>query len=138
MKRQPTVYVIDDDPAILHVLAELIGLTGLNTKSYASATEFLEAYEATSPACLVLDVRLPGMSGPELQQRLAHSGNALPIIFITGHADAAIEAEAMKHGAIGFLEKPFRPQDLIENIQKAIALAEENWQSPSQSPHAPP
>lgn len=126
MKPKPCVYVVDDDPAMGQSLSLFIKAIGFEVRAYASAMEFLEAYEATGPACLVLDVRLPGMSGPELQQRLAESGIALPIIFITGHADADIEAEAMKHGAIGFLEKPFRPQDLIENIQKAIAPAEDN------------
>ena len=87
-----------------------------------SAEEFLEAYQASGPGCLVLDVRVPGMSGMELQKQLTAAGSTLPIIFITGHADVRMAVEAMERGAFGFLEKPFRPQELCEKIQSAVRL----------------
>ena len=130
MKQQPIVYVIDDDPAMLHGLATLIELTGFEAKAYASATEFLETYQPTSPACLVLDVRLPGMSGFELQRELAKRGCPPPIVFITGNAGLDVAAEAMDLGAVAFLEKPFQAQELLDSVRQAIAMDEENRQGP--------
>ena len=95
MKPKPCVHVVDDDPAMAQSLALLIEVIGFDVHTYASAPEFLQAYEPTSPECLVLDIRLPGMSGLELQQRLAESGRTLPTIFMTGQIDAGIEAKAI-------------------------------------------
>jgi len=124
---QPVVYVVDDDPAIVRLLAELVKALDLNVEAYQSAEEFLEAYQACGPGCLVLDVRVPGMSGMELQKRLTAAGSTLPIIFVTGHADVRMAVEAMERGAFGFLEKPFRPQELCDKIQSAVRLDVETW-----------
>ena len=128
MIAQPVVYVVDDDPAIIRLLVELVDAMGLNVQAYRSAEEFLEAYKASGPGCLVLDVRVPGISGMELQKQLAAAGSTLPIIFITGHADVRMAVEAMERGAFGFLEKPFRPQELCEKIEGAVRLAADAWQ----------
>ena len=110
MSAQPLVYVVDDDPAMVRLLAELVQAIGLTVAAYRSAEEFLEACEPSGPGCLVLDVMVPGMSGLELQKRLAAAGSTLPIIFVTGYADVRMAVEAMEQGAFGFLEKPFRPR----------------------------
>jgi len=126
MKPKPRAYVIDDDPAVIGALASLISVIGFDVETFTSAEAFLEAYEAGGPACLVLDLRLPGMNGLELQKELVKRGSRLPIIFITGHGEAATAAEARKLGAVGFLEKPFQTQELFDNIQKAVAIDNEN------------
>ena len=128
MIAQPVVYLVDDDPAILRVLAELVKALKLDVEAHPSAEEFLESYSASGPACLVLDVRVPGMSGMELQRHLTAAGNTLPIIFITGYADVRMAVEAMERGAFGFLEKPFRAQELCEKIQSAVRSDVETWQ----------
>ena len=128
MIAHPLVYVVDDDPAVIRLLAELAKALDLPVEAYQSADAFLAAYRASGPGCLVLDVRVPGMSGMELQKRLTAAGNALPIIFITGHADVRMAVEAMERGAFGFLEKPFRPQELCDKIQSAVRLDVEAWQ----------
>ena len=128
MESKPTVYLVDDDPAILRVLAELVELIELKAECYRSANEFLKTYKPTGPACLVLDVRMPGMSGLELQKELVKSDITLPIIMITGHGDVRMAVEAMSAGALNLLEKPFRTQELCDNIQQAIRIAEERWQ----------
>ncbi len=125
----PTVFLIDDDPAIIAALKELVGLLGLQAVAYRSASEFLEAYRPSGPGCLVLDVRMPGMSGLELQKELLARGIELPTIIITGFGDVRMAVEAMKAGAIEFLEKPFRPQELCDHIHRAIKLATDKWQS---------
>ena len=127
MNIQPVVYVVDDDPAVIRLLIELLKGIGLNCQAYESAESFLEAYQASGTGCLVLDVRVPGMSGMELQRQLAAAGSTLPIIFITGHADVRMAVEAMERGAFGFLEKPFRIQELCEKIESAVRLDVETW-----------
>ena len=127
MIAQPVVHVVDDDPAIIRLLTELVKAIELNVDAYESAEKFLEAYQASGPGCLALDVRVPGMSGMELQKQLTAAGSTLPIIFITGHADVRMAVEAMERGAFGFLEKPFRPQELCEKIQSAVRLDVEAW-----------
>ncbi len=127
MIAQPVVYVVDDDPAIIRLLTELVKAIELNVEAYESAEQFLHTYKASGPGCLVLDVRVPGMSGMELQKQLTAAGSRLPIIFITGHADVRMAVEAMERGAFGFLEKPFRPQELCEKIQSAVRLDVEAW-----------
>ncbi len=125
---EATVFVVDDDPAVIRALAKLVELIGLRVESYLSADEFLEAYYQAGPGCLVLDVRMPGMSGLELQKKMAQTGINLPIIIITGHGDVRMAVQAMKAGAVEFLEKPFRAQELCESIQKAVRLDSENRQ----------
>ncbi len=117
----PTVFVVDDDEAVRNSLRFLLRSVGLPTQTLPSATEFLATYQPTQPGCLVLDVRMPAMSGLELQQQLNLRGATLPVIFITGHGDIPMAVEAMQHGAFDFLQKPFRDQDLIDRIQKALA-----------------
>src|SRR5262249_53995817 len=101
-------------------LARLVGTVGLKTSLFASAEEFLKAPLPAGPACLVLDVQMPGLSGLDLQRELAHSRRALPIVFITGHGDIPMTVEAMKAGAVGFLSKPFRNQDLIDSVKEGL------------------
>ena len=120
-KAQPVVVVIDDDPDIREALRGLLRAAGLCVESYASVQEFLDCAPPDVPGCLVLDVRLPGRSGLEFQEELAKAKFRLPIIFISGHADVPMSVRAMKRGAIEFLTKPFRDQDLLDAIQLAIA-----------------
>jgi FixJ family two-component response regulator len=127
MNREPTVFIVDDDDAIVRSLTEVLELIGLKVKSFASGNEFLKKYKPSGPGCLILDVIMPQMSGLELQKHLAAAGIALPTILISGHSDVRTAVEAMKLGAIEFLEKPFRIQELCDNIQKAISLDEEKW-----------
>ncbi len=116
----PTVFVVDDDEAVRNSLRFLLKSVGLPTQMFSSATEFLQGYRPSHPGCLVLDVRMPAMSGLELQQQLNLLGATIPVVFITGHGDIPMAVEAMQHGAFDFLQKPFRDQDLIDRIQKAL------------------
>ena len=116
-----TVFVVDDDPSIRRALTRLLRSVGLAVAAYAGAQEFLDAYDPARPGCLVLDVRMPHISGLELQQALAQRAVELPIIFITGHGDVPMSVRAMRAGAIDFLPKPFHDQDLLDAIQRAIA-----------------
>lgn len=116
----PTIYVVDDDEGVRNSLRFLLRSVGLATRPFASAQEFLQSYDPKLPGCLVLDVRMPGMSGLELQQQLNLRGAIIPVIFITGHGDIPMAVEAMQHGAFDFLQKPFRDQDLIDRIQRAL------------------
>jgi FixJ family two-component response regulator len=117
----PVVYVVDDDQGMCHALASLFRSVGLRAQTFGSAREFLDANLNDGPACLVLDVRLPGLSGLELQQELTGRGFQIPIIFITGHADVPTTVRAMKAGAVEFLTKPCRDEDLLEAVEGAIA-----------------
>ena len=117
----PTAFVVDDDDAVRNSLRLLLKSLGLATQAMASAAEFLQTYQPSQPGCLVLDVRMPGMSGLELQQELNLRGAILPVIFITGHGDIPMAVEAMQQGAFDFLQKPFREQELIDRIQRALA-----------------
>jgi FixJ family two-component response regulator len=122
MKEQgPVVFVIDDDRMIREGLQSLIRSVGLRVETFSSAQEFLGAKRADSPGCLVLDVRMPGLSGLDLQLKLRDGGIPIPIIFITGHGDIPMSVRAMKEGAHEFLTKPVRGQDLLDAVQKAIA-----------------
>jgi len=120
-KAEPVVDVIDDDPDIRDALRGLLRAVGLRVESFASVQEFLDSAPPDLPGCLILDVRLPGLSGLEFQEELAKANLRLPIIFISGHADVPMSVRAMKGGAIEFLTKPFRDQDLLDAIQLAIA-----------------
>ncbi|WFS04203.1 response regulator transcription factor [Rhizobium tumorigenes] len=116
----PVVYVVDDDVSVRTALEDLLASVGLAVLTYGSIKEFLSAPIADAPGCLVLDVRMPGQSGLEFQQRMTAMGITLPVIFITGHGDIAMSVKAMKNGAIEFLTKPFRDQDLLDAIQLGI------------------
>lgn len=112
---------MDDDQAVCKSLRLLLRSAGLATQTMNSAAEFLAAYQPAHPGCLLLDVRMPGMSGLDLQQELNVRGATIPVIFITGHGDVPMAVEAMQHGAFDFLQKPFRDEDLISRIQRALA-----------------
>jgi len=116
----PTVFVVDDDAAMRDSLRDLIRSIGLGVELFDSAQEFLRSERLDIPGCLVLDVRMPGQSGLDLQRRLNEAGVAIPIIFITGHGDVPMGVHAMKAGAIEFLTKPFRDQELLDAIQQAL------------------
>jgi len=115
-----TVFVVDDDASVREALSSLIRSVGLRVEVFSSAREFLRKQANDGPACLVLDVRLPGLSGMDLQRDLIAAHNHLPIIFISGHGDIPMSVRAMKAGAVEFLTKPFRDQDLLDAIQQAI------------------
>jgi two-component system, LuxR family, response regulator FixJ len=117
---EPTVFVVDDDEGVRNSLRFLLKSVGLSAHTLASAADFLATYRPREPGCLVLDVRMPGMSGLELQQQLNLRGAVIPVIFITGHGDIPMAVEAMQQGAFDFLQKPFRDQDLIDRIQRAL------------------
>ena len=114
------VFVIDDDESIREALKSLIRSVGLGVETFASAQEFLKNPRRDGPACLILDVRMPGLSGLDLQRDLAELNIHIPIIFITGHGDIPMSVRAMKAGAVEFLTKPFRDQDLLDAIQQAL------------------
>ena len=114
------VFVIDDDPSMRGALEDLVGSVGLQVRAFASPQDFLQSKRPDAPGCLVLDVRLPGMSGLTFQQELARLGVALPVIFITGHGDIPMSVRAMKAGAVEFLTKPFHDQELLDAIHAAI------------------
>jgi FixJ family two-component response regulator len=117
---QPTVLVIDDDSRMRAAMQRLLKTVGLHSESFATPQDFLQHKLRDGPSCLVLDVRLPGMSGLDLQRKLNEAGIEIPIIFITGHGDIPMTVKAMKSGAVEFLTKPFRDQDLIDAIQQAL------------------
>jgi FixJ family two-component response regulator len=114
------VFVVDDDASMREALSSLIRAVGLRVETFSSAMEFLRHERSDLPSCLVLDVRLPGLNGLELQQELTMADNHIPIVFITGHGDIPMSVRAMKAGAVEFLTKPFRGQDLLDAIQQAI------------------
>jgi FixJ family two-component response regulator len=116
----PIVFVIDDDALIRDGIQSLIRSIGLRAQAFASAPEFMQAKRPDAPACLILDVRMPGLSGLELQRQLSDAEIQVPIIFITGHGDIPMSVRAMKDGAMEFLTKPVRGQDLLDAVQKAI------------------
>jgi FixJ family two-component response regulator len=117
----PTVIVIDDDPAVRDSIGSLLRSVGLQAKLHGSVPEFMRSGRPDAHACLVLDVRLPGQSGLDFQRELSQAGIRIPIIFITGHGDIQMSVQAMKGGAIEFLTKPFRDQDLLDAIQSGLA-----------------
>jgi two-component system, LuxR family, response regulator FixJ len=120
------VYVVDDDDSMRRALSLLLNTVGYKTAAFAAPREFLEKFKADSPGCLVLDIRMPGMSGLELQQHLNKMGSMLPVIFITGHGDVPMAVQAMKEGAFEFVQKPFRDQDLLDRINHALEQDAQN------------
>jgi FixJ family two-component response regulator len=117
---EPTVFIVDDDAPLRESLRNLIRSVGLRVELFASAQEFLQSRQPNAPSCLVLDVRMPGLSGLDLQKQTSDAGLEIPIIFITGHGDVPMTVRAMKAGAVEFLTKPFRDQDLLDAIQQAL------------------
>ena len=124
MECRERVYVVDDDLSVREALSSLIRSVGLQVETYASAAEFLAAPRHAGVACLVLDVRMPGLSGLDLQAQLTQFGDSIPVIFITGHGDIPMAVWAMKKGAVEFLSKPFRDDDLLSAIRDALTQAQ--------------
>jgi FixJ family two-component response regulator len=116
----PTVFIVDDDRGMRQAIHDLVESVGLRAESFATGEDFLSTRQIVRPSCLVLDVRLPQMSGLDFQRRLAESGMQIPIIFITAHGDIPMSVRALKSGAVEFLTKPFRDQDLLDAIQQAL------------------
>jgi FixJ family two-component response regulator len=127
-EQPPVVLIVDDDQSFRTFLVRLVSTIGLKAIPFASAEEFLSARPPDGPACLVLDVQMPGLSGLDLQRELARAGHQLPIVFITGHGDIPMTVEAMKAGAVGFLSKPLRNQDLLDAVKEGISLDREKRQ----------
>jgi FixJ family two-component response regulator len=117
---EPVVFVIDDDEMIRDGVQSLIRSVGLRVKTFASAQDFMRAKREDAPACLVLDVRMPGLSGLDLQREMSNAGIHIPIIFITGHGDIPMSVRAMKEGALEFLTKPFRGQELLDAVREGV------------------
>jgi len=125
-KRKPMVYIVDDDDGMRRALSVLMTTVGYQPAAFAGPREFIAKHDPSQPSCLVLDVRMPEMSGLELQQHLNRSGSMLPVILISGHGDIPMAVQAMKDGAFDFLQKPFRDQELLDRINGALKLDAEN------------
>jgi two-component system response regulator FixJ len=125
MAEASTVYIVDDDEAVRESLELLLESVDQHCTSFASATDFLEAFDIDMSGCMVLDIRMPGMNGMELQRKLNELHSILPIIFVTGHGDVPMAVEAMQHGAVDFIQKPYREQDLLDKINQALQLDRE-------------
>ena len=121
MTHEPTVFIVDDDDAVRRFLTGLIRSIDLKVEAYASAQDFLDAYRPGRPGCLLLDVRMPGMSGLELQRELAERAIELQVVILTGHGNVPVAVQAMKAGAVDFIEKPFNNELLLDRIQTAVA-----------------
>lgn len=134
---EPIVYIVDDDQAMVESLSWIIESIGLKVKTYVRAQDFIAEYDAQQHGCLLLDVRMPGMSGPELQTRINdHGSPTLPIIFISGHGDVPLAVRVMKAGAVDFLTKPFNDQVLLESINKALRADKANREKRQESAQA--
>lgn len=137
MSAEQTVYVVDDDQAMVESLSWVIESVGLRVKTYTRAQDFLDDYDPLHSGCLLLDVRMPGMSGPELQTKITALGTpTLPIIFISGHGDVPLAVRVMKAGAVDFLTKPFNDQVLLESINKALRLDKSNREKQQENAQA--
>jgi FixJ family two-component response regulator len=124
---QPTIYVVDDDDAVRDALGALLGSVRLRCETFATAEDFLAVADQEMRGCLLLDVRMPGMSGLELQRKLQELSIALPVVIITGHGDVPMAVRALKAGASDFIEKPFNEQDLLDRIQKYLKDDQDHW-----------
>jgi FixJ family two-component response regulator len=126
MTEKPAIVIIvDDDPSLRTMLGRLLGTIGLKSTAFASPEEFLRSPPPDGPACLILDVQMPGLSGLDLQRELAKSGHQLPIVFMTGHGDIPMTVQAMKAGAVAFLTKPFRNQEMLDAVHEGINIDRE-------------
>jgi RNA polymerase sigma factor (sigma-70 family) len=123
--KQPTVFIVDDDPAIRFAMQALMDSVNIDHEIFPSGDEFLENVDEQRAGCLVLDIRMPGLGGLELQEELIKRGSTLPIIFITGHGDVPMAVDAMQKGAVDFIQKPFRDQDLLDRIREALKTDQE-------------
>jgi FixJ family two-component response regulator len=123
---RPIIYIVDDDDGMRRAVTLLISTLGYETAAFARPGEFFAKFKPEEPGCLVLDIRMPEMSGLEVQERLSRQGCMIPIIFITGHGDVPMAVQAMKAGAFEFIQKPFRDQDLLDKINEAVRLDAEN------------
>jgi FixJ family two-component response regulator len=128
MEQLPTVFIVDDDASVREAIRGVVRSVGLQAEAFASAQDFLNREPPTGPSCLVLDVRLPGVSGLDVQLELARSQMQIPIIFVTGYGDIPMTVRAMKAGAVEFLTKPFRDQDLLDAVQQALERDRANRQ----------
>lgn len=126
MTETATIFVVDDDEPVRDAIGMLLDTVGLEFRSFGSGQEFLDAFDPGMVGCLVLDIRMPGISGLDVQERLIELESALPIIFITGHGDVPMAVEAMRRGAVDFIRKPFRDQELLNRINEALVVGEEN------------
>jgi len=133
--RQDTVHIVDDDDAVRKSLQMLFKSVGIESVPYSSGDEFLERNDETAEGCILLDIRMPGMSGLEVQKQLHERGNRMPIIFITGHGDVPMAVEAMQLGAFDFVQKPFRDQDLMDRVAQALSQCEEQREEDEQRQH---
>jgi two-component system response regulator FixJ len=124
-EEQPTVFIVDDDAAIRFAMQALMDSVNIKHEIFPNGDEFLKSFDDHRPGCLVLDIRMPGLGGLELQDELLKRGNLLPIIFITGHGDVPMAVEAMQKGAVDFIQKPFRDQDLLDRIRDALMTDKE-------------
>ncbi len=125
-KQDPIIFVVDDDEAVRLSTEMLIRSMGLRVESFESAAEFLEDFDPQQPGCVILDIRMPGMSGLELQEHINGIGATIPIVFVTGHGDVPMAVTAMKAGAVDFIQKPFRDQELIDRVHAALDRDSEN------------
>ena len=128
-EKNQTVYVVEDDEAVRDSLQLMLRSAGLNVATYSNANDFLNEWTETMAGCIVLDIRMPGMDGMELQKHLNERHSLLPIIFVTGHGDVPLAVEAMKHGAVEFIQKPYREEDLLDKIQEALKKDAEQRES---------
>ncbi len=128
MRDTPSVYVVEDDEAVRDSLQMVLESVGYKVSTYSTGTAFLDAWDADMSGCLLLDIRMPGINGMELQRKLNERNSILPIIFVTGHGDVPMAVEAMQHGAVDFVQKPYREQELLEKIEHAIELDRESRQ----------
>jgi FixJ family two-component response regulator len=136
LSEEATIFLVDDDPAALQATLAAVKVVFPRVATFSSAAEFLAAYQPGCPGCLVLDVGLRGMTGLELQRKLIHDKIALPVVFVTGHANVAMAVEAMQMGAVHFLEKPVQEQQLWDSIRKALALDAQNRRRLARRQHA--
>jgi FixJ family two-component response regulator len=132
LSQTPLVFVVDDDESVRRALARLIRSIGLEVQTFASPAAFLAHRRPDRPACAILDLRMPGVSGLTVQEELARTAADIPIVFLTGHADVPTSVRAMKAGAVDFLQKPLNEQDLLDTVQRAVERARELWRSRAQ------
>ncbi len=125
-ENKQTVFIVDDDDAVRDSLLELFDSVGIDAQGYPSARTFLQSYRSSDRGCIVLDIRMPGMSGIELQQELIKLDSGLPVIFITGHGDVPMAVQAMKRGAVEFIQKPFRDQELLDCVQATLKNSQQS------------
>ena len=129
--REPIVFIVDDHAGVRDAITELVSSVGLRHATFESAQQFLDAFDPEAPGCLVLDVRMAHMSGPALQERLIAMGARIPIVFISGHGDIDVAVKTIKSGAVDFVKKPYRDQQLLESINDALAIDIANRYAPS-------